>query len=830
MSWLLSPAFAIAGLVLAVVPVLLHLWNRSRVRRVEWAAMELLRESMRERRRQLRIRDILLLVLRVLACLLFGLALAKPAFQGSASGSRSRDPVHAILVVDDSLSMAYRALGARLIDQAKQRAAELIAHLPDGSRVTVLPGARTSDRIDTNPAPSLVDARQAVARIDVVDASLSLPELTGYIDEAAGRVLTPSRKMIVVFSDFQEADWPPEETLEACTNIGTIQLVRLGGPIRENTWVEDLQSLDAVADTRSEVTLRATIAYEGARERRGVLVRFEVDGEVIATRSIELRPADRVPLEFRHRFTWPADARRVHFARLRVSVEPDRLPDDDERLTVLPVVADLPAVFVDGVGGDENFDIGRQGETAHVRRLVASRGSSEARPLLRGEHLRIDQLERDSLRRARVVFLAGVESPRSAVSLLREYVEQGGQLLIAAGGAFDSIAWTTEAWLEGRGILPTPLDVRVLHWRAQESQRGGISSRSEETALTPPTLDVESLDAELFLDCTASESIARELWTEPLFFRRVVSLEGGAVRDAIQVSERARLDGVRRPAGWHLPEFVPEADSGDEAWLQWMPPKVAQATDARTWVSSAMPRVLARYDDGVPFLIERRMGRGSVHFISTGVYSDWSTWTRTNAILLVDRLIRRLVARGIPPSVFEGTRRIERRVSAADRGLAISLTKPDGQVEYLPVTASDDGDQQVVLRSLTKRGHWTLAAEDPQAKDGEDRRLWEDTIAWNGPAAESRLAAWALPALQSRWAGPGCRVDDAASLSDGWWLADDESALERWLLAICLAVLLVEMLVLWLVAGPRFRNKTSARRSRTDPETKRASPLAGGRA
>ena len=44
------------------------------------------------------------------------------------------------------------------------------------------------------------------------------------------------------------------------------------------------------------------------------------------------------------------------------------------------------------------------------------------------------------------------------VPLLREYVEQGGQLVIAAGGEFDPVAWQKRGLARGRGILPAPLE------------------------------------------------------------------------------------------------------------------------------------------------------------------------------------------------------------------------------------------------------------------------------------------------------------------------------------------------------------------------------------
>ena len=70
--------FAVAGAVFAAGPVIIHLLNRRRFRVVEWAAMDFLKEAVQRNRRILEMRDLILMILRALAILLFGLALAQP--------------------------------------------------------------------------------------------------------------------------------------------------------------------------------------------------------------------------------------------------------------------------------------------------------------------------------------------------------------------------------------------------------------------------------------------------------------------------------------------------------------------------------------------------------------------------------------------------------------------------------------------------------------------------------------------------------------------------------------------------------------------------------
>ena len=80
----MNPLLLFATLGIAL-PIMAHLLNRYQVKQTDWAAMQFLNRSVRVRSRQLRLRDLLLLMLRCLAVLLLAFALARPA-TNSADG------------------------------------------------------------------------------------------------------------------------------------------------------------------------------------------------------------------------------------------------------------------------------------------------------------------------------------------------------------------------------------------------------------------------------------------------------------------------------------------------------------------------------------------------------------------------------------------------------------------------------------------------------------------------------------------------------------------------------------------------------------------------
>src|SRR5690606_26255372 len=95
----------------------------------------------------------------------------------------------------------------------------------------------------------------------------------------------------------------------------------------------------------------------------------------------------------------------------------------------------------------------------------------------------------------------------------RDYVDAGGQLLIAAGGAFDPAAWMRSAWNDGNGILPAPLEVHLVG-RLPNEAIGELSP----FFLAPGTIDENLLE----LDDVAQNELD-ELFQTPVFFRAVAT-------------------------------------------------------------------------------------------------------------------------------------------------------------------------------------------------------------------------------------------------------------------------------------------------------------------
>jgi len=123
----------LTALVAAGGPLIIHLLNRRRRRTIYWGPMDFLMEVIKRSRRIMQLRDITLLLLRTLVVILFVLAMSRPYWSAGADAGGSTQPMHAVIVIDNSLSMGYAEINKTLLSKAKAKADEFITALPSGS-------------------------------------------------------------------------------------------------------------------------------------------------------------------------------------------------------------------------------------------------------------------------------------------------------------------------------------------------------------------------------------------------------------------------------------------------------------------------------------------------------------------------------------------------------------------------------------------------------------------------------------------------------------------------------------------------------------------------
>ncbi|MCB9777432.1 MAG: VWA domain-containing protein [Alphaproteobacteria bacterium] len=444
---LLAPA-ALALAALVGLPVLAHLTRQRPDKTVPYGAVLLLQRLARKQRRKRRLRDPLLLALRLLALLLVVAAVARPELRWPGAPPEVGGTGAVVVVLDNSLSMDLRegilategldgdGTGT-LLSVARQRAVDLVRSLPDGTLVGAVVIGGHAERL----TPQLsADRALVAAALEDVRQTQGTTDLAGGLREAR-RMLGGQGGEVVVYTDEAGPVAVPgaTEELELLTAQGgalTPEPVRPARP--RNLAVTDAR----YGDGPEGGSVRIRVANFGDADVEAPVTVTLPDGAAI-TAFVEV-PAGETAEEA---VTVP----RVAAGGVgRAQVDDSALAADDGYAFHLPRVGASRVLVVDGDPGatpvaSEVYFLERAlapwGATAAARGGVLPDVTSPAglASLDSGDH--------------QVVFMANVGDPASAAGPLLEFVRSGGGLVIAVG---DNVTADRYNAALGR-LLPSPL-------------------------------------------------------------------------------------------------------------------------------------------------------------------------------------------------------------------------------------------------------------------------------------------------------------------------------------------------------------------------------------
>ena len=557
---LLNAAFLL-GLAAAAVPVIIHLIHKRHSRSVDFPSLMFLRLiDLRMASRQ-RLRELLVLALRIAAIALFAFALAKPILRTRTASAGPRTSTTAVIIIDNSYSMGYKESGVTGLERAREKAQVVLDTLAPGDTAAIIPAAGYV------PADAQLsrDLAGLGRRVKLLKESPSAGSLEGALDLAIKALSdsTELNKELYLISDYQLLLWKPVLEGGALRNIDAdVAVVDVGASRPSNMALKSVQ----IAHRPGEAGMMEieALLHNYSAELMKARVALVLDGKTRSEKPATVPAGGDASLSFAHS---AGEGRLQGY----VFLQTDGLAADNKRFFASSVGE---AVRVLVVNGDPS-DIWDLDETYYLATALAPAASASAgksspvRPVVVSEA----GLRREKLEDYSAVVLANVRNLDEAlVSDICEYVRQGGGLVIFAGDQVKPEVYNSE-------LRRTPdlclLPVRLIGTREHLSE--------SESALTLKPVD----------------------WEHPVF---------------------SALKGVR-DRGFGTTRFakiiICEEDKGDKA------------------VS-----VLARFSNGFPALIERKMGAGSILFFASTCDRDWTNMPlRPIYLPLTHQMIRYIAAR-----------------------------------------------------------------------------------------------------------------------------------------------------------------------------------------
>jgi hypothetical protein len=435
----------LVGAAAALIPLLVHLFDRRRPRPVPFAAISFVLRSQRRTASRLKLRRLLLYLLRTLILLALPVALARPQWRAPAVVAHAqRGPAATAIVLDASLSMRF-ADGESLFERGRSLARDALRDLSAEEPATVVvcgPGAP--------PAAALgFDRSRLRSMLDDARPTFGVADLNQCMEQAA-RALDESpivAKRIVLVSDFTtpalHLEAPPPTVAgpkgERVHPDFVLRDAARGRDTLPNHAVLDLKVEPAIQLGPRAYQFTFTVHNFSLEPVKDLVALLKVGDRTVAKGFVDVPPGGTAQKTLAHAFDVGGSFTG------EVTLTADSLAEDDRRSFVVHVPKELRALVINGAPNSVRYR-----DHAFFVEAALSAGGSPVRETVRDAeaafHEPFDAYE--------LIFLLNVRAPPPEVAArLMDFVQKGGGLFVSMGDEVDA-----EAYNQRLGtLLPRPL-------------------------------------------------------------------------------------------------------------------------------------------------------------------------------------------------------------------------------------------------------------------------------------------------------------------------------------------------------------------------------------
>ena len=405
------------------LPLAVHIFNKKYPRHVPFSDIRMIKKSLHERSKLLRLRHLILMILRTLAILLLLLCFLQPVFsQFSSKEQNDEAERQVIIVLDHSLSMFAKEGGLSPHQQALIEIEKIVNSLSSSDQANLLVAGRQVEKCFQAPDRN---HRELLAYAQALPESQEEVDLEKAII-MAGRELREheGRSEIYFISDFQRSNWGAID-LSSVNPKNRLFFVNVSSGIIENRAISGVELKEASILAGSLVPAEVIVSNFSSTAFKDRL-EIRIDEKESLFYEVEVAPWSKSKVHV----NIPLHRQGIH--QVVALLSPDSLPADNKFFFTLNARDKEEVLIV----SDVEPALGRAN---HLITSALNPYKNQSGALL-PRYVNLSDLAPMHLSTSSKVFISGAARiNESQAQMLNEFLRKGGSLVYFLDGQFDPI-------------------------------------------------------------------------------------------------------------------------------------------------------------------------------------------------------------------------------------------------------------------------------------------------------------------------------------------------------------------------------------------------------
>lgn len=406
------PAFLFA-LFTIVIPIIIHLFNFRKFRKVYFTNVRFLKEVKQETQSRSRIKHLLVLASRILAITALVFAFAQPFIPAEKTAVVAGDKAVSIYI-DNSFSMEALTTGGTLLDEARKRAKEIAAAYKPSDRFQLL----TNDFEGRHQR--LVNREELIELIDEVKISPAVRSINEVVSRQFD-VLNNSNAQIkrsFLLSDFQKS-LTDFEQVKNDTSV-RVEMIPVAAREKKNVYIDSCWFASPVRqlDRAEQLNVRIRNVSEEDKENNPIKLFINGKQRTPASYNVEANGKTDVVLSFA--------SKETGIQQCMIEINDFPVAFDDRFYFSFEVAKNIPVLVINAA------QAGADNQSSYINSLFG-RDS-----LFVLKNAAENNLDYSTLSQSRLIILNGLKSVSTGLAQeLKRFARGGGSVLVFPGNDID---------------------------------------------------------------------------------------------------------------------------------------------------------------------------------------------------------------------------------------------------------------------------------------------------------------------------------------------------------------------------------------------------------
>lgn len=408
------------GLLAIGLPILIHLLTRDQIKKVAFSTLRFFARNSQMVLRKKNFSELILILIRVLACILLAMIFARPFFQkktekGIADGSLKVSSAKVVLV-DISASMAQS------ISDPDLKA--LATKAGTGAEAVSLIAFDNSNNLLCSITSDQTNFSQGVEKINIGHGGTNLAAALRMADESLRKIKADSKKIILI-SDLQRSGW---KKYRGGWKLGSGIKLEIESVIpetqRKNLAIVDASTPDRVIKDKNPRTIAVRVSNFSEKDVKDLPVVLKQGKKEIGRQKLFIPAGGTVAASFRHIFE------EAENNPCTVTIDSkDAIQDDNIFYFNSRVIPKIPILLV------TSKNIKSDPDMAFYLELALSPSPESPFAVTTQD---VSKLTAKEISAASVVIFADVNEVSTAIrTALTDFLKRGGGILFTPGNTVD---------------------------------------------------------------------------------------------------------------------------------------------------------------------------------------------------------------------------------------------------------------------------------------------------------------------------------------------------------------------------------------------------------